>query len=253
MPSFAPVMLRPMQKQSTDGSYRSADETINYLDERIKALLIEIQEQEYWKVIADPNSDPQFVQATMREIYLEIYSYQPHVIEATINAIAQMPRALDERKFKAMLLHQAEEFSHGEMAMRDYVALGGDEEYARHRRISPASFAVAGMWLMLAHMRDPFAYLGGLYIFEGLTPIITGMVKSHLTGKGMTESSLEFIEFHSTEDIRHTNLVRQLLKDVIEAFPEAADSIPYGLDCFLHVYPLPVWQTAYQRAKAEFA
>jgi hypothetical protein len=107
------------------------------------------------------------------------------------------------------------------------------------------------MWWMLAHMRDPFMYLGAVYLFEGLTPIITGMAKSHLLEKGM-QDSIEFIEFHSTEDIRHTNLMRHMLKEAVEQYPEAAEAMLYGLDCFLHVYPLPVWQTAYERAKAPF-
>src|ERR1700739_570423 len=44
-----------------------------------------------------PDTDSKFVKAVMREVYSEILGYQPHVIEAAIAAIAQMPRSMNPR------------------------------------------------------------------------------------------------------------------------------------------------------------
>jgi pyrroloquinoline quinone (PQQ) biosynthesis protein C len=163
-----------------------------------------------------------------------------------------MPRSMPVRMVKAMLRHQAEEFDHGEMAVRDYVALGGDEARARDpHTISNASFAVSAVWWMITKLRDPFAYLGALYPFEGLTPIISARVKAILAGKKYPENALEYIEFHSTEDIKHANLIKALIKETVERYPEAERSIREGLERFLAVYPIPAWQAAYQRALAE--
>jgi pyrroloquinoline quinone (PQQ) biosynthesis protein C len=134
------------------------------------------------------------------------------------------------------------------MALRDFVGLGGNEVHARNRRMSPESFAVAGMWWMIARLRDPFAYLGALYLFEGLTPTVTGLVKSRLREKGMRDSSLEYVEFHSTEDIKHANLVNHFIAEVVRKFPESVESVKHGYECFEAVYPLPVWRRAFQRA-----
>jgi hypothetical protein len=188
------------------------------------------------------------MQAMMKEVYLEIVGYQPHVIEAAIAAIGQMPRAMDARMVRAMLFHQSDEFDHGEMALRDYVGLGGSEAYARNRRMSPESFAVAGMWWMIPRLRDPFAYLGALYLFEGLTPTVTDLVKSRLRAKGMGDSSLEYVEFYSTEDIKHANLVNHMIAQAVRKFPECAEAVKHGYECFEAVYPLPVWRCAFQRA-----
>lgn len=152
-----------------------------------------------------------------------------------------------------MLVHQAEEADHGEMALRDYVALGGDEAEARRRRISPASFAVASLWWGLWRMEDPFAYLGALYPFEGLTPLVSQMVRESIVKNGFPANALEYINFHAEEDIKHANLVRKLLKHVVKNYPPAAESIRTGIEYFLAVYPLPVWQTAFDRARAEFS
>lgn len=223
---------------------------IEHLDGRIGDVLQEIEASQIWASLTSPTATPNFIRAVMREVYLEIVSYQPHVIEAAIASIGQMPRSMPVRMVKAMLRHQAEEFDHGEMALRDYVALGGNEEYARNNlQISDASFAVSAVWWMITKLRDPFAYLGALYPFEGLTPIISARVKTVLAAKSYPADALEYIEFHSTEDIKHSNLVKALIEETVQRYPEAEQSIRDGLERFLAVYPMPVWNTAFERAQ----
>lgn len=228
-------------------------EVILWLETRVRSLMANIQQEEFWRVLLDPKTPPFWVEAMMRELYLEIVSYQPHVIEAAIAAIGQMPRSMEVRMVRAMLFHQADEFDHGEMALRDYVGLGGKECEARQRRMSPEAFVVAGMWWMIARQRDPFAYLGALYLFEGLTPMVTGLVKARLRAAGMSESSLEYVEFHSTEDIKHANLVNHLIAETVRKFPEALEAVKHGYECFEAVYPLPLWRSAFRRARLKSA
>jgi pyrroloquinoline quinone (PQQ) biosynthesis protein C len=130
------------------------------------------------------------------------------------------------------------------------VGLGGAEAAARATRMSPTAFNTAAFWRMLAHKRDPYAYLGALYLFEGLTPIVTGMVKGNLADRGVPAAALEYIEFHSTEDIRHTKIVDHLIAEMSATAPEAEDSIIFGFDTFRQVYPLPGWWAAYRRGCA---
>ena len=225
-----------------------------HLDARIATLLTEIEASELWKTLTSPKTKPEFIRLLLREVYLEITSYQPHVIEAAIASIGQMPRSMPVRMVKAMLRHQAEEFDHGEMALRDYVALGGSEDYARQQhRISPASFAVSAVWWMITKLRDPFAYLGALYPFEGLTPIISQRVMAILANKDFPGEAQEYLTFHSTEDEKHAALVKAMIEEAVRRYPEAYDSVVEGMERFLAVYPLPVWETAYRRARATSA
>lgn len=233
---------------STNVHDLSGSQFVDLLDARIGALYQEIQQTPMWALLQNPDTDVELLKLAMREVYLEISTYQPHVIEAAITAISHMPRSLDERTVKAMLRHQAEEFTHGEMALRDYIALGGDEKWAREQRMSPASYAVASVWMFIAHERDPFAYLGALYPFEGLTPQVSGSTRETLIARGFPENALEFVTFHAEEDPRHTALVRALIERIAERYPESRESILRGIENFLSIYPLPVWETAYQRA-----
>jgi hypothetical protein len=229
---------------------QTSKSVLDYLKAGIASLVGEIQREPAWRMLTDPATPSHAVAAVMAEIYAEIAAYQPDVIEATIAAIGQFPRSLNPKHVRAMLVHQAEEWDHGEMAVRDYVGLGGRELDVRSGRMTPTSFATAAFWRMLAHKRMPFAYLGAIYLFEGLTPLVTGIIKGHLKGHGFRETSLEYIEFHSTEDIRHAKVIDAMIRSVVEKYPEKADEVKFGFDAFRHVYPLPGWRAAVERALA---
>lgn len=218
----------------------------------INDLLADIQRTEFWRVVTSRETDPALIREIMKEVYREIGWYQPDVIEATMAIIGQFPRSVSAKRIRTMLHHQAEEWDHGEMAVRDYMGLGGKESNARNTTMSPTAFNTAAFWRMLAHKRDPYAYLGALYLFEGLTPIVTGLVKGNLSESGIPSDALEYIEFHSTEDIRHTKIVDHLIEEMSESWPGAADSIAFGFETFRQVYPLPGWWAAYQRGKAAY-
>jgi pyrroloquinoline quinone (PQQ) biosynthesis protein C len=231
---------------------RTMHPIVQWLESETASLLSEIQSQEFWSSVMSPDTDPQFVKAVMREVYSEIIGYQPHVIEAAIAAIAQMPRSMNPRLIKSMLSHQAEEFDHGEMALRDLVSLGVPADAVRHRQMSPEAFAVAGVWWMIVQARVPFAYLGALFLFEGLTPVVTQMIKPRLVSKGMGAESLNYLEFHSTEDVKHANLVHYLINETASEYPESVEAVRLGFRCFRAVYPVPLWRAAFERAQCSF-
>lgn len=236
---------------------QTSTEVLTYLKTGVEALVAEIEREPAWKLLTSPDTPGAAVRAVMKEIYAEIAAYQPDVIEATIAAIGQFPRSLNPKHVRAMLVHQAEEWDHGEMAGRDYAGLGGrelaparDGEGARSGRMTPTAFATAAFWRMLAHKRMPFAYLGAIYLFEGLTPLVTGAIKGHLKRHGFRDTSLEYIEFHSTEDIRHAKVIDAMIRGVVAQYPQRADEVKFGFDAFRQVYPLPGWRAAVARARA---
>ncbi len=235
-----------------DSSTDTQSPVVARLRDGIAALLSEIQDTEFWRVVTDRDADPALIREIMKEVYREIAWYQPDVIEATMAIIGQFPRSISAKRIRTMLHHQAEEWDHGEMAVRDYVGLGGAERDARHERLSATAFNTAAFWRMLAHKRDPYAYLGALYLFEGLTPIVTGMVKGNLSDRGVPAAALEYIEFHSTEDIRHTRIVDHLIEEMSDTSPDAAEAIAFGFDAFRQVYPLPGWWRAYRQGVANY-
>ncbi|MFA5910462.1 MAG: iron-containing redox enzyme family protein [Vicinamibacterales bacterium] len=237
-----------MNGRAPDNPPDVAAATLACLRTSIDALLVEIKAMDEWRQLTEPSADPQRVRAILREVYREVALYQPDVIEATIAVIGQFPRSLAAKQVRTMLIHQSEEWDHGEMAARDFVAMGGDEREVRGQLMTHTAFATAAFWRMLAHKRLPFAYLGALYLFEGLTPIVTGLLKGSLSSQGYTPDGMEYVEFHATEDIKHAKVVDHLILQTVRQYPHCADEIIFGFKAFRHVYPLPGWKDAVKRA-----
>src|SRR5262249_15101386 len=142
------------------------------LQAKVQSLQQRVLASPEWKSVEDPGADARCVSTVLKHVLLEVFSYGPHVTEATFTAIGRFPKDRPDL-MKPMILHDIEEADHGEMALRDFVRLGGDEALARSRRITPESFAMAATVRLLAQNENPFAYLGYMYPFEALTPVFT--------------------------------------------------------------------------------
>jgi hypothetical protein len=229
---------------------RSAEQFADHLDGKVRAVLAAVAQSEVYRIMADPASDPRLVASILKYALLEVFSYGPHITEATFTAISRLPKDRPDL-MRPMLLHDLEEVNHGEMALVDFVKLGGDEGWARSRRPTPAAFAVAAVCRMLAERESPFAYLGYMYLLEGLTPQVTEWGRRFLGARAIAEDARHFIDFHAQEDIGHVRRLRKLIVRVVREYPEAAAAITHGFDCFSCVYPLPVWAAALEHARQD--
>ena len=230
-----------------------ATSTTTAIGDRLEAKLGEltatVEASEVLQVLVDPAVDPQLVTATLKHIYLSIAFYQPHVTEATFTAVGRMPKQ-SEQLIKDMILQQVEEVEHADMALRDYARLGGDPADAEEP-MPPACMAVAAMCRMLGEHTHPACYLGFMYIFEALTPIMAAKAQQVMDKAGYLAEAREFIDLHATEDIRHTDMIVKAIEDLVEIQPEAAGHVLHGFDSFAGVYPVPVWNEALGRARRE--
>jgi hypothetical protein len=229
------------------------DTLIARLDQQIARIVAQVEGTALWRRLADIATPLPLVIETLKEMYLEIGMYQPLAIEGAVRAIAQFPRRMPVAWWDEMLQHQVEEFDLGEMALRDYVALGGDEAFARARATSPSAFAVSAVWTMIAEKRDPFLYLGAVYLNDALTPILTTRAAKALAPRNLGLRGMEFVTHHANADIERAEKVAALIADVAARYPEKIGSIAYGFAYFRQVYPLPVWEAAFRRAEARLA
>jgi hypothetical protein len=227
-----------------------AETFADQLDYKLAQVLKTIEASEIYQLMTNPATDARLVGGILKYTLLEVFSYGPHVTEATFTAIGRMPKTRPDL-MKPMILHDVEEADHGEMALRDFIQLGGDEKWARTRRISPPSFALGATCRLLGQIESPFAYLGYMYLFETLTPTLAERVLELLHKRGLPAIGQYFVKFHATEDIGHSKALRGLVTRVVCDYPEAAAAIDYGFECFKCVYPLPIWTVALENARAE--
>jgi hypothetical protein len=224
----------------------------DHLDRKVEDHLRKIQEAETYRLVAHPDTDPRLVVSLIKWYLLETFSFAPHVTEATFQAIGRFPKDRPDL-MKPVIQHDLEEVDHGEMALRDFVKLGGDEHFARTRRISPAAFVLAATCRMIAERENPFGYLGYMYLLEELTERMLQPGLKLLAAKGFPAEGRYFLDFHAKADVGHSNLLRNVIIRVARDFPGSADVIEYGFDCFALTFPLPLWETALRNARQELA
>lgn len=223
---------------------------VTWLDAQITEVLDEIRASDIGRQVLAPGANPALVKLALKEVYLEIAWYQETINEKMNALIGQFPRSVKPARIKAMMGLQAEEFDHGEMALRDYVALGGEEAIARDRtRMSPGALAVVGFWCALEHYRCPYAYLGALFLLEALTPqVASWALDLHNTHK--LDAGKVFVEFHAEGDIPHQKLLKNLIRELVGDDQTRIASVKWGFNGFRYVYPLRLWLGSLERAIA---
>ncbi|HVJ68762.1 MAG TPA: iron-containing redox enzyme family protein [Caulifigura sp.] len=218
----------------------SPDEFVSRLRRKTADHLAIVQDSELFRRFIDPGSDSVFVVEIVKNALLETWSYGPHVTEATFAAIGRFDKRRPDLMRRATA-HVLDEVNHGEIALADYCKWGGDQSWARQRRMTPASFAMAATVRMIAAHESPYAFLGYMYLLEALTPSLTATVQDVLAQRGLIAKEHIFMAMHAKEDITHERELAALIDDVVTAFPNEAESIEYAFDVFAAVYPLPIW------------
>ena len=236
-----------MSADSTRKSNASSD-LLNYLDNQLALVMENVKQQDFFTELSSPAGDPSRTLSFMKEVMLEVWSYQKEIDEAVFAAVGRVGKSIPEQQLiRSMISVQVEETGHGLMALQDYIALGGDENYARAREPSPAALVLIGTVRELSFRKDPLCHLGYMYFFERFTTMITDEVAPYLAAKGYDENRLHFMKLHAEEDVRHADMLANVIVESIKTYENAACSIKYGFDCFAQIYPVPLWSCAYNR------
>ena len=225
----------------------AARDVLAQLDLRLDAVEARVFASDAWRALTSADTDPRLVRALLREVMLSVHQYQPLTTEAGFTMLGRLPKH-EGKLLSSLLAHKAEEAEHSGWARRDAELLGDGREKERSQ-CSPANFAVAAVWQRLATTEDPFGYLGAEYLFEALTMRLTPRAHEAALRHGVPASAIGFIVEHATEDVKHTNLVVHWILDVATRYPSSGEAMLRAFDYFAHVYPIPVWDEALDRAR----
>lgn len=209
----------------------------------------EVEDAEYWKVLTAVSTPPVVVLSVMREVMFEIGSYQKEVDIAVFTAVGRLGHSIEEQSLiRSMLAVQIEEVGHGTLARLDSIALGGGASKPIARRPSPAAQALIGTVRHLGEREHPLCHLGFVYFFEKFTTTMTGKIAPTLQRARYPEDRLHFMKLHAEEDIRHADMLANVIEECVKRYDDAESHIQHGFDSFRIVYPHPVWNSAFQRA-----
>jgi pyrroloquinoline quinone (PQQ) biosynthesis protein C len=229
--------------------------TPNLLADKLDRLIADhmtnvVEQTELYRLISNPDSSPALVAALVRHTMIESFSFTPSLCATTLRAIGKMPHEMPEA-MKQAFLHIYEELGHSEMALRTFKALGGDESWARGRRMTPGSLAMCGAFDRIVDTVSGLAYIGVWYPLEVMTGLLTERGTKWLEAKGIGSGQREFIDVHAVDDIAHQRSMRNLMGKFTARYSSAAEEIEYATQVILSVYPVPIWQGVVKRAKAD--
>lgn len=242
-------MLETTIAEAEEGVDTVQGALLDRLDAKLAAVMESVRKSESFSVLSSPQTPQQLVVSILGNVLLDVYSYGKSIVEATFVAIGRMPLE-GAGLMRSATTHILDEVSHPNLALRDFAKLGGDEAWARKRRMSPPAFAMAATCRVLSEREDPFSYLGFMYLFESLTPVVAQEAQKFMAARQMSGTGIKFIDLHAVEDIKHIEWMRDLINRVVERYPTSEEAIEYGFDCFRAVYPLPVWERAWQDAQS---
>lgn len=217
---------------------------IEVLDGKLRTILQEVLESDYWRKFASKKATPEYRLSVMKSIMREIWKYQIEVNKSVFTAVGRLGQAIEEQGLiRAMISVQIEEVGHGTLALNDYFKLGGTKEEA-NQKPGVGSLALISVVQYLGNRCHPLCHLGYMYFFEKFTVMITEVISPYLSEANYPDDSLEFMRLHAMEDERHTAMLREVILECADKYPEASEEINYGFDCFRQVYPHPIWGMA---------
>ncbi|WP_439605037.1 iron-containing redox enzyme family protein [Shinella sp.] len=221
--------------------------TFENLDQRVTAVFSDVMKWRGWQMINDPTTPREHIIGLVREIFRSVCWYQSHTTEAGFHMFGRLPKN-EVRLIQQICSHKAEEAEHGIWAREDFGKLGGANSSLPPA--SPATFAVAAVWWRMAEIEEPLGYLGAEYLFEQLTALVTQAALPIIEGRDLPRDGMRFVIEHATEDVKHATFFKHLILDVVTRYPTSDQAMFRCFDYFHHVYPLPVWDEAYERALA---
>jgi len=222
---------------------------INQLDEKLDGVVSDLENSSYWQEFTHQEFPSHLRLETMKWIMREIYTYQKEVNRAVFTAVGRLGNDISEQGLiRAMIAVQIEEVGHGTLALNDFCKLGGDKSEG-DALPSPPSLALIAVVRHLGDYYHPLCHLGYMYFFEKFTTIISEKVMPFLQQANYPNESLEFMRLHAEEDVRHTDMLAQVIEECVERFDDAEETILYGFDCFYEVYPHRLWSYALAKAK----
>ncbi len=158
-----------------------------------------------------------------REIVREVYHFDRETPQ--IHAVAASYFHGRERDLVRLYFqHATSEVGHDELALNDFVTLGGDGTTVPYENPLPATTALIGYAYHQIQRLNPAGFLGYLYFLEFIATSSGGAAANWLRNVGVPDNALSFLLEHIEVDVTHNRLMERYVESVIttEAAFEAA-------------------------------
>ena len=124
--------------------------------------------------------------------------------------------------------HASSEIGHEQLALNDYVTLGGDATNVPYRNPLPATTALTSFAFYQIYNKNPLGYLGYLFFLE-FTPTQGGpVIAENLVKAGIPTNAMTFLQDHIEIDVGHNKLMEKYADSLLSS-KQARDSVVYAI------------------------
>ncbi len=136
---------------------------------------------------------------------------------------------------RAFFRHAASEIGHDQLALNDYITLGGKGEHVPYENPLPATTALLSFGFYQIYNLNPLGYLGYLYFLEAMpTQAGPGLIEQ-LHAVGIKDNALTFLRDHTEIDIGHVKMMEKYIDHLVRDEKEV-DCIVYAMQTTAYLY-----------------
>ncbi|MGV6801142.1 MAG: iron-containing redox enzyme family protein [bacterium] len=144
-------------------------------------------------------------------------------------------RGRQRRSVRTFFKHAASEIDHDQLALNDFVALGGDATNVPYENPLPSTSALLAYGFYQIQNLNPIGYLGYLFFLE-FTPTRGGAaLMSKLNDIGVPTNALSFLKDHTEIDVGHNKLMEKYVEDLILSEADLA-AVIYSIKTTAYLY-----------------
>ncbi|MEO1013893.1 MAG: iron-containing redox enzyme family protein [Pseudomonadota bacterium] len=169
-----------------------------------------------------------------RSITRELY----HQVRETPQLFAMATTTFKGRQrdlVKMVLSHSLSEVGHEQLALNDYVTLGGDGERIPYETPLPTTTALFGYWRYQMTNLRPMGFLGYVFFLEFLPTHAGNGMKDMLMRIGVPEAAVTFLAEHNEADVHHNRLMEKYAEGLIVNEADFA-AVVYGMQTTGRLY-----------------
>jgi len=131
--------------------------------------------------------------------------------------------------------HAVSEIGHDQLALNDFITLGGDAERVPYENPLPATSALLGFGFYQVYNLNPLGYLGYLFFLEFM-PTQTGEgMMTHLRNIGVPDSAQTFLKDHAEIDQGHNRMMEKYVEKLVQNEADL-DAVLYAMKTTGYLY-----------------
>jgi hypothetical protein len=144
-------------------------------------------------------------------------------------------RGEQRRAVKTFFQHAVSEIGHDQLALNDYITLGGEADEVPFKNPLPATTALTAFAFYQIYNLNPLGYLGYLYFLEFMPTQAGPVIAGQLAAIGAPEGATTFLRDHIEIDQAHNRLMERYADTLLRTDADV-DSVAYAMKTTGYLY-----------------